>query len=295
MVFVILVLPLAAWLASTERGPLQYLAARASIEGAKHAHSFGAKFLIGQAVSAAPLFLLTVSSGLIRVGWSRNARGNAMSLPPISRRRLRFPMFVALGPLLLAVGVAVFFNARLRTAWGTAMMCPLGLLLVALLSQRVNERTLRVVTVGANLVLVCSALLYCLSLLFPVRSFATPSRVNWPQAEIAHGMREIWWHNTGQPLRIVAGTIWIAGIVALDAKDRPSFFPRGDSNLAPHIDKRRIEQEGMLVVWEEGHRDMPEFLNQLVGDRPVGREKFAWRPSKDAYLTIAYVIIPPAK
>src|SRR5215472_8528710 len=126
-------------------------------------------------------------------------------------------MFVGLGPPRLAVIFALLFNARLRTAWGAPMMCPMGLLLVALLSQRVGERTLRVVTVGANVVLVCSALLYCLSLLFPVRSSARPTRVNWPQADIAQGMREIWWRNTGRPLHIVAGTTWIAGIVALDA------------------------------------------------------------------------------
>ena len=43
IVFVILVLPLATWLASSEQGPLHYLAGRASIEGAKRAHSFGVK------------------------------------------------------------------------------------------------------------------------------------------------------------------------------------------------------------------------------------------------------------
>jgi hypothetical protein len=172
----------------------------------------------------------------------------------------------------------------------------MGLLLVALLSQRVDERTLRVVTVAANIVIVCSALIYCLSLLFPVRSYAVPSRVSWPQADIAQGMREIWWRNTGRPLRIVAGTMWMAGIVALDAKDQPSVLPRGDYNLAPHIDERRIEQEGVLVVWEEGRRDIPEFLSRLVGDLPVGRKKFAWpRPRKHADLTVAYVIMPPAK
>ena len=159
----------------------------------------------------------------------------------------------------------------------------------------VDERTLRAVTLRANLVLVCSALLYCLSLLLPVRNFPIPSRVNWPQADIAQGMRQIWWRNTGRPLRIVAGTTWIAGIVALDAEDRPSFLPHGDYNLAPHIDKRRIEQEGILVVWEEGRRDIPEFLSRLIGDRPVRREQFAWpRPNKLADLTIAYVIFPPA-
>jgi 4-amino-4-deoxy-L-arabinose transferase-like glycosyltransferase len=296
IVFAILVLPLAAWLASTELGPLHYLAGRASIGGAKRVDYLGAKFVAGQAASAAPLLLLIVLSGLITLGRSTHARATAMASPAIPLRRLRFLMFVALGPLLLALGFAVFFNARLRTEWGVPMMCPMGLLLVALFSRRVDERTLRVVTIGANIVLVCSALLYCLSLLFPLHSSAAPSRVNWPQADIAQGMREIWWRNTGRPLRIVAGTTWIAGIVALDAKDRPSFLPRGDYNLAPHIDERRIEQEGILVVWEEGRRHMPEFLRRLVGDRPVGREKFSWpRPGKNAELTIAYVIMPPAK
>ena len=68
---------------------------------------------------------------------------------------------------------------------------------MALLSHRIDEWRLRAVTIDANLVVVCSALLYCLSPLFPVRNFRTPSRVNWPQADIAQGMREIWWRYTG--------------------------------------------------------------------------------------------------
>src|SRR5262249_49808108 len=138
---VILVLPLAVWLATAERGPFQYAAARAPIEGAKRAHYFGVKFVIGQAVSAAPLFLLILWSGMIRLGRSTDARLNAISSPASFGRRLTFLMFVALGPILLAVSVAVLFNARLRTAWGSPIMCPLGLLLVALLSQRVDQRT----------------------------------------------------------------------------------------------------------------------------------------------------------
>jgi hypothetical protein len=85
------------------------------------------------------------------------------------------------------------------------------------------------------------------------------------KADIAQRTREVWRRNTGRPLRIEAGTTWIAGIVALDAKNQPSFVPRGDYNLAPYIDQHRIEQEGMLAFWEEGDRDIPDraHMNRL--------------------------------
>jgi hypothetical protein len=47
-------------------------------------------------------------------------------------------------------------------------------------------------------------------------------------------------------------------------------------------------------VGTSGH--LRRNAHRLVGDQPVRREKFVWpRPNKHADLTIAYVIIPPAK
>jgi hypothetical protein len=115
--------PLVAWLASNELGPLHYLAGRASLEGAKRTEFSAAKFVIGLVFSAAPLFLLMAWCGFIRLGWPTDARatGGIVASPATPRHRVRFLIFVALGPPLLSVIVAVLFNARLRTAWGDPM------------------------------------------------------------------------------------------------------------------------------------------------------------------------------
>lgn len=84
-------------------------------------------------------------------------------------------------------------------------------------------------------------------------------------------------------------------MVGLRAKTNPSVFTDADPALAPWITPARVENDGMLVVWEEGPRDraLPEALQLLVG-QSARFETFRW-PSlpKAREIVIGYVIIPP--
>ena len=119
-------------------------------------------------------------------------------------------------------------------------------------------------------------------------------RVSWPQAEISKRFAAIWARETGRPLRIVSGDNWVAGLVGISAKDRPSILNNGDPALSPWIGRERLEREGMLIVWEARSKRIPPALQSLVDAHAAGEERFRWRRSKvRGDLVIGYAIVPP--
>jgi hypothetical protein len=120
-------------------------------------------------------------------------------------------------------------------------------------------------------------------------------RVNWPQAEISRRMTAIWQAQTnGRPLRIVSGDTWIAGLVGITAKDRPSILNLGDLSLTPWIDRARLDAEGMLIVWDARTGRIPAALKQIVASGTAGEEEFSWpRNSRRPNIVIAYKVVPP--
>src|SRR5262249_37535628 len=90
---------------------------------------------------------------------------------------------------------------------------------------------------------------------------------------------EIWARETGnQPLRIVTGDTWSAGIIGVTASTLPSAFTDGSFSEAPWITLRRVDQEGMLIVWQPGR--LPPAMRILIAGRVVRHEEFVARPRR---------------
>jgi hypothetical protein len=121
-----------------------------------------------------------------------------------------------------------------------------------------------------------------------------PMRVQWPLAEIAERMSAIWTRETGAPLKIVAGENWIAGLVGLQHKDKPSLLSNADIAYSPWISQDRLASEGMLVIWESRKipNELRPYLNQVKV--PIREERFKWAPTARAReLVLGYLIVPP--
>ncbi len=107
-------------------------------------------------------------------------------------------------------------------------------------------------------------------------------------------MSAIWTRETGRPLRIVTGDSWVAGLVGLTAKERPSLLDYGDVKLSPWITPARIDAEGMLVVWDARSQGPPEALQAALASHVIKEERFAWpRFAGRPPLVIRYAVIPP--
>jgi hypothetical protein len=169
-----------------------------------------------------------------------------------------------------------------------------GMLAVALTSDRFNSVALRRIAVTAAGGIVVVPLAYAAVVAAGPWRAGAPVRMTWPQKAISSRLAEVWARETGRPLRIVAGDDWIAGLVGVTAKDRPSILNRGNLGYSPWITPQRIDRDGMLIVWDASTRRIPPQLLPMLQGLPTGEERFHWRKrAGSGDLVIGYAILRP--
>lgn len=288
--FLVLCLPLAHWLVVNDFLPLQYAARRAT-QGTAGSIPV---FLLGTLLNLAGVAVMLAIAGLV---WP--IRRPDTGAPPVprtpaeSRALLLLAVFTAV-PLAFAVLGALITGGGLKLGWGNAMFNFAGLLAILLASGRFDREALRRIAVSAAVLLVVVPLAYALIVALGPRLAGSAMRVHWPQAEMAERMGAIWARETGRPLRIVTGNSWVAGLVGLSSRDRPSILDEGDLKLSPWVTPGRIAAEGMLVVWDARAKEPPEPLRGATAPYPVKEETFTWPlGSRRPPLVIRYAIVPP--
>jgi 4-amino-4-deoxy-L-arabinose transferase-like glycosyltransferase len=287
--FAVLLAPLVYWLLANDFAPLHYAAQR-SFQGRGLGPHY---FIVNVVINLVGLPVILGIAGLL--GPSRRTVAANPAEAPVEAS-LPYLATLTLGPFTIAMLGALISGAGLKSAWSSSMFNLAGLLGVALSWKRFEPRALVRIAVCAATLLVTVPIAYGLIVVFaPVRQ-GVHMRVSWPQAEIARRMTAIWTRQTGRPLRIVAGSDWIASLVGVSAPDRPSLLSKGDRTLSPWISAERLRREGMLIVWDAGRPHIPKALATLVAGRigVIAREEhFAWPGPEGGDLAIGYVIVEP--
>jgi 4-amino-4-deoxy-L-arabinose transferase-like glycosyltransferase len=288
-VFLLGAAPQILWLVKSGFLPLRYAADRA--EGVASASPV--KFLLAQLADHAGLFILAAAAGLFTIPKPRRMR--EFTIGGLDAFTSRFLLTFALGPVLLSALLALIAGKGMKDMWGMPMFNLSGVLLIALTAGRFTQVSLRRLTIGATALLVIVPLGYAASVMAGGHSKKALGVV-WPQAEMSKRFQEIWRSETKRPLRIAAGDVWVAGLVALTASDRPSIYTDGDRVRSPWIMPERLAAEGALVVWQQrDDRPMPGQLAALIGSAPRREEAFPWPDSPTRPpLRIGYAILPPA-
>ena len=289
LIFAALVAPLAQWLLAHDFAPLHYGATRA-----RTAQGGVLQFLVTLLLTAAGLFLVLGIAGLIGL---RAPAQMALSpqQPPVTARVKRYLVAVTGGPLALALIGAVASGSSLKVAWGSSMLNLAGLLAVALTRNRFTEKALCRIAACALALLIVLPLGYAgVVVAWPLRTTGRHLRANWPQAEISRRFVDLWTRQTGQPLRIVSGDPWIAGLIGITATDNPSIWNGPEPSASPWITPERLKREGMLVVWDAERQRVAPHVLERIGSTPVGQERFRWNSAGTREdLVIAYVIVLP--
>ena len=289
-VFAALCVPLARWLIANDFLPLTYASRRSA--NAPNAASFVLQTLLnlsGVVVMLAVAGLLTPYRR-----WRATDAPPATLRTPAEQRALLLLLIFTFVPPILAITGSVITGGGLKTGWGNSLLNFVGLLAILLLSNRFTRDSLKAIAVMAAVWLIVVPTCYALVMGIGPRFKGMASRVHWPQAEMADRMSAVWTRETGRPLRIVTGDSWVAGLVGLTAKDRPSLLDYGDLKLSQWITPARIDAEGMLVVWDARSKDPPEALQSALVSRAIKEEIFAWPRSKGRPpLVIRYAVIPP--
>lgn len=287
LMFLGLSLPLLNWLIRARWEPLLYAAERSTGSG-----EGPLQFLAAQLLAILGLLVMAAIAGLFGPGKAGE--------PAAPRSVIAFLATMTLAPVVAATLLAAIAGSGLKSMWGSPMLGLAGLLTVALCSRRFSPDALDRLAVAAMVLLAALPLGYALDTLVEPRFTGHPKRQNWPQAAIAMRLEALWREKTGQPLRIVAGERWIAGLAALTASGNPSILSDGDFVLSPWVTPERLRAQGALVVWEVRHGTdgragaPPANLAPLLNGATPGVLSFDWPRFPNAQpLMIGYAIVPP--
>ena len=273
--------PQVQFLIETDFLPFDYALARAGSGRAGGPFSF----LLTQIADHGVFLLMALAAGLLGSGAAR--------LPAEEARGRRFLAFMGLLPALLAALMAGATGTGLKDMWGMPMFNLSGLLLLALLPGRFEGRRLARIAAMAAMLVVLVPATYAASVLLRAERSDKPSRVVWPQDEIASRLLRAYESETGAMPRIVAGPVWEAGLVALAAPGTPSVSIDADERKSPWATAQDIEERGALAVWRTVSEPAPA-LAALVAGRALRQETFRWSGSATARpIRITWAIVPP--
>lgn len=294
VVFMGSVAPL-VWALTTD-GMLQTIRDYATARGNKRAYSV--PVWIGlQAAMATPIALV------VWLAWTQNRDkvkdGNlAFTQNEPYRDFIKFALFLTLTPIALASCLAAVHGTGAKMMWGGPMLNLVGLLAAALPAQGSARASLQRAAVLTGVIIMGSSAAYGMTHAWKPGLGKHPTRLNWPQEEIAQRMRAVWRAHTPAPLRIIAGEPdnWVSGIVALTGTPIASVLTEGYPKISPWITRERLQQEGALIVWDVREDAPSKRLWRLIGPRVQRFEEFVIPGSRPAYtVTIGYAVILPGE
>ena len=178
---------------------------------------------------------------------------------------------MTIAPALLSVLLALGGGSGLRVTWLAPSIPMLAILALAHFEDRLTDGVLRKLSALGLVLAIVIPLAYAAVVPWLSRVTSAPLlRVSWPQTEIARALSAAWTAETGKPLKIVAGSSWAAGLVALNHPDRPSILTDGNLVYSPWIMKAPAHGQGgpgALVVWTEGRTSSatPELMALTKG------------------------------
>ncbi len=205
---------------------------------------------------------------------------------------IRFLLFMALAPAIIAVLISWVCGLGLRDMWGTPMWNLSGLLVAAFLRPAFIERGARMMrTFLGFILLLAGAQLF--NATWIAHTSHKPARTQWPDIAMAQTVSTAWKAECQQPLRLIAGDSWLAGLIALQTPGRPSVFIDGDRSISPWVTATEDQKNGTLMVWEGDINQEPAGLKQLGAQMAVDTAKIPWPAAPIKPLVLSWSIICP--
>ena len=256
--------PQVVYLIQTNGLPLEYASARAS-----QAEEGAGAFLLTQLINHFPMLLLMGFAGLF---------GRNMLYTKSFERAQYFVVGMLLGPLLILVLTSLVLGSGLRDMWGAPMFSLSGLAMMMFLGGRLTEVRLIRLHWITLIFSVALAALYVWQFVERDQRTVKPSRMHWPQAEIAAQAADYF----GDNIPLVVGPYWVAGLVAMQPDSWRPVMVDGDPIKSPWVLPEDLDQ-GFLVVYDAPTDSLSEFMERNSIDPEQGRRfAFSWSPEPDA-------------
>lgn len=264
IVAIVIALPQLNYLIQTNGLPLEYASARAG-----QADEGAAAFLLTQLINHFPMLLLMGFAGLLG--------RNMLHKQSVERAHL-YVIWMLFGPLLILVLTSSVLGSGLRDMWGAPMFSLSGLAVMMFFGRRLNEVRLIRLHWVTLIFSVALAVLYGWQFVERDQRTAKPSRMHWPQAEIAAQAADYF----GDNIPLVVGPYWVAGLVAMQPDGWCPVMVDGDPIKSPWVLPEDLDQ-GFLVVYDVPTDSLSEFMERNSIDPEQGRRfAFSWSPEPDA-------------
>ncbi|QPC95178.1 glycosyltransferase family 39 protein [Mesorhizobium sp. INR15] len=263
--------------------PLTYVAGR---DGWVLAHRARLYYIGVQLAGLAGFLAVLAISGLLR----RPSPDEPVSQEaPVEPRAFTYLLWMGLGPAGLVMVASLFTGAG--EAWGAPMYNLIGLVAVAGLGKRLGVSEMRRLAICAAVCIVGMSSAYAAIRSASCNVFGHMVSVCWPAQLMSEQAETVWHENVKGPLGIVGGDSGLAMLAGLNAYDKPSIFTGLDMRFAPWITPKRLQEQGMLLVWQ-GSEEPPRRLVPWIKTFPVKTVLLDWSRQAPP-LAINFVVIPP--
>jgi 4-amino-4-deoxy-L-arabinose transferase-like glycosyltransferase len=295
LVCVLLLVPHLHWLRETDLLTLKYAASRSKPAASFAGHITNPLGFLGAQIGNHAGLFLVVLAGL---GWSgakaaRSRRSGAAA--PLASNGDRFLIWFASVPLAVVLLASAVTGNQFEHMWGTPMFVLSGILVVRFLAlPALWPHPGRALAAAIAIQALFLGILLGQALLEPHWKHKQ-TRVHYPAADIAYALANIWKDKTGTDLAYVAGDMWSAANVTIQAPGRPSMFYLHDPVLSPWIDLDDVQKKGLMIVWRGDSVNLPGEIRAWYPDAVRdGFLSFPYRSSAQIpEVTVNWLIVPP--
>lgn len=266
------------WLIQNDWLTLSYAGSRSSESIAKSdigAHFIWLEFLLAQILGHLPLIIMLL------VSWKHiNFKGflsNELNLKPNAHFQLI--AYIWLAPIVLLIGLNLFFGIGLRDMWGMPMWSLSGLMFAKLIKPESNTLLAQKLPkyIMFWLIFVTAWIVTYLQFSHVIKE--KPSRMDWPEQELSLQAQQTWSEISTCNWDSLSGDRWLTALIAMNAEKSqfkttttwPSQMIFGPAEHSPWMTTQRLQQHGTLVIDVEdsfdSNRSRLPLLNTISEDQ----------------------------
>jgi 4-amino-4-deoxy-L-arabinose transferase-like glycosyltransferase len=212
------------------------------------AHALAWLRLVGSLVAAhAGMLVLLVVAGGLRVGPRAPAPAFERDPPPPLAKA--FIYYFALTPGLVATALAVVLATPIPFGGAGPLVIFSGLAVVMAAGDVIHLHRQRIVGVAWLVLLAAPLAVTLAAVALGPWTLAVDLETGRPATAMAEFFTDSFHRRTGRPLRVVAGDIDNAGLVAAYSPDRPSLYLVGAPERTPWASDKDMREQGGIVIW----------------------------------------------
>ncbi|MDF7675922.1 glycosyltransferase family 39 protein [Neisseriaceae bacterium ESL0693] len=261
-------IPNVVWLWHHDWLPFTYAQERSLQDQSKHGRWAALGFLGTQIINHLPLLLILLCT--------RTRLWRPVADTSIEKENWFFLWFLGLMPVSLLVMAGLLFNIGLRDMWGMPMWGLSGLIVAMMIPETVFQYKFKSLIKGVSIWALIITVLMAVYIGFGARMKHKPSRMDWPQTELARKTDQQWQQLSHCRLDSITGSDWIVLLAASYSQWAPSVMVSGNAAYSPWMNHERLHQYGTLAIWPQGEQPATPWLDQLAQDKQLVLRQGTW-------------------